>query len=92
MKEKAGKQIKEYADKMNMKVWDNLLVYPDWLHVKKAPDSLLKQFKYIDEWKDGEADTAAQAKFVKHITKLDNFRNVKIKDYLPEVAQAYGIN
>ena len=75
-----------------MKVWDNLLVYPDWLHVKNAPDSLKSQFKYVDEWKMGEADPTAQAKFVEYITKLDAFRNVHIKDYLPEVAKAYGLN
>ena len=85
-------EIKEWADKMNMKVWDNLLVYPDWLHVKNAPDSLKSQFKYIDEWKAGDADPAAQAKFVEYITKLDAFRNIRIKDYLPEVAKAYGLD
>lgn len=85
-------EIKEWADKMDMEVWENLLVDPDWLHVRNAPDSLKSKFKYIDAWKEGDSDVNAQEKFKRHISKLDSFRNIKINDYLPEVAQAYGIN
>jgi len=85
-------EIREWADNMNMKVWENLLINPDWLHVKNAPDSLKKQFKYIDEWKNQQADTTQQEKFKEEIIKLDLFRGIRINDYLPEVAKAYGIN
>ena len=37
-------------------------------------------------------DLNQRQKFVDVITRLDNFRNVNIKDYLPEVAAAYGIS
>lgn len=37
-------------------------------------------------------DPEQRKKFVDVITKLDNFRNVSIKDYLPEVAAEYGIS
>jgi NAD(P)H-dependent FMN reductase len=30
--------------------------------------------------------------FKETITQLDSFRNINIKEYLPEVAEAYGIN
>jgi hypothetical protein len=37
-------------------------------------------------------DPEQRKKFVDVITRLDSFRNISIKDYLPEVAQDYGIN
>lgn len=37
-------------------------------------------------------DPEQRKKFKDVITKLDSFRNISIKDYLPEVAAAYGIN
>jgi MoaA/NifB/PqqE/SkfB family radical SAM enzyme len=37
-------------------------------------------------------DSEQRKKFVDVITRLDSFRNVSIKDYLPEVAAAYGIS
>ena len=36
--------IKEYADKHGYKLYENLLMLHEWLHVKNAPDKLKKQF------------------------------------------------
>jgi len=69
-----------------------MLLTPDWLHIKNAPTSLKSKFKYFEEWSSGNADAAQQEKFRTNIKTLDQFRNIKINDYLPEVAQAYGIN
>jgi MoaA/NifB/PqqE/SkfB family radical SAM enzyme len=85
-------ETKEWADKHNFKIYENLLMWPEYLHVKHAPDSLKAQFKYFDSWKNQTADVHKQKEFIDNITKLDNFRNIKIKDYLPEVAAAYGIS
>ena len=41
---------------------------------------------------DKAQDPEQRKKFVDVITRLDNFRNVSIKDYLPEVAAEYGIS
>jgi len=85
-------ELLEWSDKHNLQVWENYLSQPDWLHVKNAPDSLKEQFKINTNWFSETADTNQQRIFVEEITKLDKFRRVNIKDYLPEVAQAYGIN
>jgi hypothetical protein len=85
-------ELLEWSDKHNLQVWENYLSQPDWLHVKNAPDSLKEQFKINTNWFSEPADTNQQRIFVEEITKLDNFRRVNIKDYLPEVAQAYGIS
>ncbi len=85
-------EIIDWCRANNFKIYENLLLYPDYLHVKNAPDSLKEKFKYIDNWKNQPGDPAQQQVFRDNIAKLDNFRNVNIKDYLPEVAEAYGIN
>lgn len=85
-------EIKDWASSQQFKIYENLLRDPDYLHVKNAPDSLKSQFKYIDSWKNYPADILKQEEFRYNIRKLDSFRNIKIKDYLPEVAAAYGID
>ena len=85
-------EIEDWAASNNFKIYNNLLVTPAYLHLKNAPDSLKKQFKHFSDWKDQPADTKMQQLFVENIIKTDNFRNIKIQEYLPEVAHAYGIN
>ena len=83
--------IKEYADKHGYKLYENLLMLPEWLHVKNAPDKLKKQFQGVDEWSSQEADPEKIEEFKRNITKLDNWRKMYIKDYLGPVAEAYGL-
>jgi hypothetical protein len=71
---------------------DNKLDNPKHLHVRNAPDRLKKLFTYTNGWEEGDADPNQIEIFKDTITRLDNFRNVKIKDYLPEVAKAYGLD
>jgi organic radical activating enzyme len=85
-------EILEWAVKNNIKIYDNLLLYPDWLNIKNAPDNLKDQIKYFDSWKNQPADVNLHKKFIDNIAHFDSFRNIHIKDYLPEVAAAYGIN
>ena len=89
-------EIKEYAQTNNFKLYDNLLILPEWLHVKNAPTVLKEQFKGIhpdvDQWANHPSDPKIIEHFIRQITKQDNWRKLYIKDYLPEVAQAYGIN
>lgn len=85
-------EIKDFAKEIDVKLYENLLANPSWLHVKNAPESLKEKFQDVDEWKTGDPDPAAIEHFKEHITKLDNWRKIKIKDYLPEVAEAYGLN
>jgi len=84
--------IKEYADKQGWKVFENLLMLPDWLHIKNAPDELKKQFQGVDKWSNDPADPEIIEHFKRCITRLDNFRNMHIKDYLLPVAKAYGLD
>lgn len=85
-------EIVDWSQQQRLKIYENMLLLPDWLHVKNAPDELKKQFKISGSWKDGEGDVEQHKVFVNYINKLDSFRNIKINDYLPEVAKAYGIN
>lgn len=85
-------ELKDWTDQHKFKVIDNLLIDPSWLHVKNAPTILKEQFTAVGEWKDQQADISCQQTFINNIKKLDKFRNIKIQDYLPEVATAYEIN
>ena len=87
-------EIHEYADKRNWKVYNNLLMLPDWLHVKNAPAELKKLYKhdFVKDWADVPADETIIEHFKDSIARLDKHRKNSIKDYLPEVAKAYGIN
>lgn len=71
---------------------DNKLDNPKHLHVRNAPADLKKLFTHTEGWEVGEADPNQIEIFKDRITRLDNFRNIKIKDYLPEVANAYGLD
>jgi len=84
--------IKEYADKMNWRLFENILYFPHWLFVKNAPDSLKSQFQGINSDLLEGGDPKQIEIFRKRITMLDNWRNIKIKDYLGPVAKAYGLD
>lgn len=84
-------EILDWADTLNLPVKENLLLNPEWLHIKNAPKTLKEKIKYFDAWKDQESNPAQIKLFVNNISKLDLFRNVRIRDHLPEVAAAYGL-
>jgi MoaA/NifB/PqqE/SkfB family radical SAM enzyme len=85
--------IQEYADKKRWRLYENVLMFPLWLHCKNAPESLKEKFQILNsDWYNGPADKYQIKYFKEHIIKLDNWRNIKISDYLPPVAKAYGIN
>ena len=84
--------IKEYADKMNWTIFENILYYPQWLYVKNAPDILKSQFQGITDKMLEGGDPKQQEVFKRQITSLDKWRGNKISDYLPPVAKAYGLN
>jgi hypothetical protein len=71
-------QLKTWAINNNLKVFDNFLVNPSYHNVENA------------KWHGG--DKTMQEIFIKNIKILDSSRNCNIRDYLPEVARAYGIN
>ena len=86
-------EIKEWCEVNKIKLYqENLLMNPAWLNLKNAPDSLKSQIKYFHNWMATETDIQQQNKFVENINKVDNWRKISLRDYLPEVADAYGIN
>jgi sulfatase maturation enzyme AslB (radical SAM superfamily) len=85
-------ELLEWADQHSLDIKQNMLITPEWLHVKHAPDELKSKFKYFNKWSSDEADPVQQDLFRKNIQTLDSFRNVAINEFLPEVAQAYGIS
>jgi MoaA/NifB/PqqE/SkfB family radical SAM enzyme len=84
-------EIIEYSAKNKFKIYENILNHPAWLDCKNAPDVLKSQFKAasINVWSNTTADENEIKNFKKNIATLDKFRKINIKDYLPEVAQAY---
>lgn len=86
-------EIKEYADKNKWRLYENVLMLPSWLHCKNAPDSLKAQFQIVNpNWYKDPADEDQINFFKSQISKLDSWRNISIKEYLPPVAEAYGIS
>jgi organic radical activating enzyme len=86
--------LEEYAYKNNFGYCENILRFPDWLNCKNAPDSLKEKYqsKAVRLFAETAANPLSIEKFKDHISRLDSWRKVSIKDYLPEVALAYGIN
>lgn len=85
--------IQEYADKNNWPIYENILITPLWLHCKNAPELLKSKFQKINpDWYKEPADPAQIDFFKMQISRLDSWRNIKIKDYLPLVAKAYDID
>lgn len=85
-------EIEEWADSVDTKIVWNMLDNPKWLHVKNAPTQLKSLFNNTSGWHNDKIDDTEIVNFKKYIKKLDKFRGVNIKDYLPEVASAYDIN
>lgn len=86
-------EIKEYCCRQNWEVFENLLVEPAWLHCKNAPTSLKERFTGVDaRWYNEKESLYEIENFKNKIKFLDSWRNINIKDYLPEVAVAYGIS
>lgn len=84
--------VKEYASKHNWEIFENILYWPPWLNVRNAPSELQKQFQGIKpDFLEG-GDASQIEVFKKQITLLDSWRGVKIADYLPPVAKAYGLD
>ena len=86
-------EIREWTDKHNIKMYeDNILIYPDYLNIQHAPDSLKEKMLRFNTWMTNPADVTVHDKFRDIIGRLDSYRNIRIQDYLPEVAKAYGLN
>ena len=86
--------IEEYADKNNFGYYENILNTPNWLNCKNAPQSLKDQYQSnsVKKWSIDPADEKMIEYFKFKISALDSWRKISIKDYLPEVAKAYGLN
>lgn len=68
----------------------NILMDPYHLNINNSPLSLKKEIKKFTELLD---DSKVDPTILKeHIQLLDNHRNIRIRDYLPEVANHYDIN
>lgn len=85
-------ELKDWANFYNLSVVNNLLDNPKWLNVKNAPEKLKVMFQETNGWEQGVPDPIEIQKFREYIIKLDSFRKVKIKEFLPEVATAYDLN
>lgn len=85
-------ELIEWCDKNKVRLYHPIMLStPEWLDIRNAPDSLKSKIKYFDNWMNSSADIIKQQDFVNNINKLDQWRKINIKDYLPEVAAAYGI-
>lgn len=84
-------EIKDWAKEKNFKNLFYPATEPKWLSIKHAPKIIqecVPEFKSLVS--EGDNQSYIQA-FQKNIRRLDSLRNVNIRDYLPEVADAYGM-
>lgn len=70
--------LHKWAKDEGVKVFENVLARPAYYNIKTAP------------WHS--TNVQAQQDFVKYTRILDTKRNCSLRDYLPEVADAYGIS
>lgn len=83
----------EWANKRGLEIWDNLLINPQCLNIKNSPDAIKNKISKEYEYAILEsADEKQFDEFKKWVGILDKNRGITIKDYLPEVADAYGIS
>tara|TARA_Y100000591_G_scaffold229702_1_gene200680 strand:+ start:89 stop:784 length:696 start_codon:yes stop_codon:yes gene_type:complete len=82
----------EYAQANNLEIFDNLLMTPDCLHIKNAPQKMKDNIEHFDYWMNYPSSIEKQNEFRRWIGVLDKHRGCNIKDYLPEVAGYYGIS
>ena len=78
--------------KICLEIFDNLLMTPDCLHIKNAPQKMKDNIEHFDYWMNYPSSIEKQNEFRRWIGVLDKHRGCNIKDYLPEVAGYYGIS
>lgn len=83
--------IREYAYKKNWRIYENVLLKPDWLRCLNAPEQLKKLFQIDSKWFSDTGEQHHIEYFKKRIKQLDSWRKINIRDYLPQVADAYGL-
>jgi len=71
-------ELRAWAEREGVKVFENVLSNPSYYSIATAP------------WRS--TNDKAHADFIKYTCILDAKRDCSIADYLPEVADAYGIN
>lgn len=85
-------EFEEWAKKRNLKIYDNMLMYPLHLNLKNADDKIKESTPNFSHWHNGEADLKQRENFIKYTKILDNNRGCNIKEFLPEVASIYGLS
>ena len=71
-------ELRQWASDEGVAIFENILSSPNYYSIKNAP------------WRSN--NKCAHNDFIKYTNILDNKRNCSIADYLPEVANAYGIS
>jgi len=83
--------LREWCDKRNFKVYNNILFSPEWLNIQNSPKKLKDQIKNFHT--GNEIDSSHnEFLFKKYITILDKRRSINIRDFIPKVAEAYNFN
>lgn len=85
-------ELTEWAQTNHFKMYDNVLMYPLYLNLKNADDIIKQQTPKFAYWHNSNSDGSEREKFIKYTRILDASRRCHIKDYLPEVADIYGID
>lgn len=84
-------ELKSWAQVHDIRMDEsNILMDPHYLNINNSPLSLKKQITKFTELLD-DTDKEIET-FKEHILTLDKHRNIKIQDYLPELAKHYDIN
>lgn len=85
-------ELVEWAKNKQFKVYDNMLMYPLYLNLKNADDIIKQRTPNFNHWHNGNSDYRERENFIRYTKILDNNRGCNIKDFLPEVANIYGLD
>jgi hypothetical protein len=69
-----------------------MLLFPKHYNLANADNKLKDLVPEFSHWTIAETDITEYNNFKKYVNILDKTRNISIVDYLPEVAEIYGIS
>jgi len=85
-------ELYDFAKNYNIKVYENFLITPDHYALQHAVIDLKKDLIMFKEYTNELANKQEKENLIRITKVFDNSRNIKIKDYLPELCRYYDFD
>ena len=85
-------ELKDWADSRGFRVYDNMLLFPKHFNLANSDNKIKQLVPQFSHWTNAEIDVNEYNNFIKYVNILDESRGISIVDYIPEVAEIYGIS